>query len=99
MTTTEPVPGDSTSDEPVKPGVFERLYDKVAEDIDQKIGWYRLPKPLGLLDLIGIRNVLRERNLYDTSRLPAVDPVQPPPYDPAYRTQRTSDGSWNDLEH
>ena len=27
----------------------------------------KLPKPVGLLVLIGLRNILRQRNLYDTS--------------------------------
>jgi Animal haem peroxidase len=88
-----------TSDQPDVPGVFERAYDKLAEDVDQKHPWYRLPKPLGLLELIGIRNTLRAHNLFDTSRLPAVNPVQPPPYDEKFRTERTFDGSWNDLDH
>ncbi|SOD74556.1 heme peroxidase [Jatrophihabitans sp. GAS493] len=99
MSDTEETTGESTSDRPEKPGFFTRAYDSAAEAVDRKVGWYKLPKALGLLDLIGIRNILREKNLYDTSRMPAVNPVEPPPFDEAFRTQRTFDGSWNDLEH
>ena len=37
-----------------------RLYDATAEAIDRRIGWDKLPLPLALLVLIGLRNVLRE---------------------------------------
>src|SRR5260370_802792 len=50
---------------------FRTLYDKAAEFVDRKIGWYRLPVPLGLAVLGGLRDLLRSRNLYDTSTLPA----------------------------
>ena len=49
-----------------------------AQTADQKFGWDKLPKPVGLLVLIGLRNILRQRNLYDTSGLPmAVTPKLP----------------------
>jgi hypothetical protein len=99
MTDAAPNAGESSSDEPDKPNILERAFDSVTEKIDQKHPWYKLPKPLGLLELIGIRNTLRQKNLYDTSRQPSVNPVQPPPFDEKFRTERTSDGSWNDLEH
>ena len=98
MTDTEPPP-KSTSDERPHPGLVERVFDKVVEDVDQKVPWYKLPEPLGLIELIGIRNTLRQDNLYDTSRMPAANPAQPPPYDEKFLTERTPDGSWNDLEH
>jgi hypothetical protein len=44
------------------------LYDKAAELVDHRIGWDHLPKAAGLLDLIGIRDTLREKNPYDNSR-------------------------------
>jgi hypothetical protein len=37
----------------------------VAERLDGSFHWDRLPRPLGLLTLIGLRHRLRERNLYD----------------------------------
>src|SRR6202042_3683749 len=70
-----------------------------AEDVDQTHPWYTLPKLLGLAELIGIRDTLREKNLYDTSRLPSVNAVEPPPFDEKFVTERAPDGSWNDLDH
>jgi hypothetical protein len=94
-----PPEGTSTSDEPYQPGLLKRTYDKITGKVAVKHPWYTLPKVLGLAELIGIRDTLRRENLFDTSRLPSVDPVQPPPYDKSYETARTADGSWNDLEH
>src|SRR5947199_2950709 len=91
--------GTSTSDVPDRPGWLKRTFDEIVDRIDHSMPWYKLPKPLGLIELIGIRNTLREKNLYDTSRSPAVDPVQAPPFEERFRTQRNPDGSWNDLEH
>ena len=84
---------------PYRPGRFKRLYDKITGKEAVKHPWYTLPKDLGLAELIGIRDTLRRENLVDTSRLPSVNPCQPPPYDESYLTARTADGSWNDLEH
>ena len=39
------------------------LYDRAAELIDRRIGWHRLPVPLGLGVLGGLRDVLRTHNL------------------------------------
>ncbi|MDQ1393696.1 MAG: hypothetical protein QOF30_2673, partial [Acidimicrobiaceae bacterium] len=52
-------PATSSSDEKPKAGIFERAFDSEVERIDQKHPWYELPEPLGLLELIGIRNTLR----------------------------------------
>ncbi|KHL17816.1 heme peroxidase [Mumia flava] len=89
----------STSDEKPKAGIFGRVFNAAVEKLDHKLPWYKLPKPLGLVALIGIRNTLRQENLQDTSRLPAVEPVQPPPFEGRFTTERTPDGSWNDLVH
>ena len=37
---------------------------------DRRYGWDKLPWPLGLATLFGLRNRLREKNLYDTGRRP-----------------------------
>ena len=73
-----------------------RLYDATAEAIDRRIGWDKLPLPLALLVLIGLRNVLRKKNLYDTGR----GPLDRPDVDahPRYMTARTLDGTYNNLE-
>jgi hypothetical protein len=92
-------PATSSSDDKPQVGIFERAFDSAVEKIDHKHPWYELPEPLGLIELIGIRNTLRQENLADTSRLPAVNPAQPPPFEERFRAERTPDGSWNDLVH
>jgi hypothetical protein len=76
-----------------------RLYNGASQLIDQKVGWFRLPLPLGLASLIGVRNILRQRNLHDTTSLPATDERPLLPWDPSYLTARSPDGSYNDLEN
>lgn len=92
-------PATSSSDEKPKAGIFERAFDSEVEKIDHKHPWYELPEPLGLIELIGIRNTLREENLQDTSRLPAIDSTKAPPFEERFEAERTPDGSWNDLVH
>ncbi len=77
---------------------FWNFYDKVATAVDHKWGWDKLPTPLGILTLIGVRDVLRKKNLFDTTSQPAVN--QPPvdPYEGRFQTTRTADGTYNDLE-
>ena len=86
-------------DKPQPAALWRQLYDRLAQTVDHRIGWDRLPKPAGLATLAGVRDILRRRNLYDTNDLPTVNPPQPQPYQPWVLTQRTADGSWNDLDH
>jgi hypothetical protein len=74
-----------------------KLYDSLCQTLDHQVGWDRLPKPLGLLVLVGLRNVLRRENLYDTDGAPVREqpPLEPP--SATHRSQRTPDGSYNDL--
>jgi Animal haem peroxidase len=70
----------------------------LAERADRLLGWYRLPKPLGLAVLIGLRQRLRTGNLFDTGRGAADRP--PPPLtvgDADFKAARTLDGTRNDL--
>jgi Animal haem peroxidase len=76
-----------------------RLYEGVAQALDRKIGWDRLPTPLGLLVLVGLRSLLRKHNLHDTTGLPAVDTPPIPPSEVSWQTTRTADGTYNDLDH
>ena len=55
-------------------GSFSSLFAGFTEKLDQKIGWYRMPLPLGMLTLIGLRDRLRAQNLYDTGRGPHEEP-------------------------
>jgi heme peroxidase len=70
---------------------IDRLLARVATFVDTRIGWDRLPPPLGIVTLIGLRNRLREENLTDTGL------VHPTPRRPANLNVRTLDGGWNDL--
>lgn len=66
------------------------------------IPWHKLPVPLGLLKLVGIRTELRKNNLHDTSGLPNEDKLPHPPApspDGRHLVSRTADGSYNDLDH
>ena len=71
------------------------LLDGFAEKLDRRVGWDRLPLPLAMPTLIGLRQRLRAENLYDTGRgaldRPDVSEHQ------SYLTARTLDGSFNDL--
>jgi hypothetical protein len=71
------------------------LFDGLAEAIDRRIGWDRLPLPLAMPTLIGLRDRLREQNLYDTGRGPLDRPDVSA--HPSYLTARTLDGTFNDL--
>jgi hypothetical protein len=51
-------------------GSFSSLFADVTEKLDKHIGWHRMPLPLGMLTLIGLRDRLRAKNLYDTGRGP-----------------------------
>jgi Animal haem peroxidase len=76
-----------------------RLYDRIALAVDRIIGWDKLPTPLGLATLLGLRNNLRRKNLYDTSQYPAVDLPPIPDPGPRFRVERSEDGSYNNLEN
>lgn len=62
------------------------------------VPWHKLPDFLGLVRLLRIRDLLRKRNLHDTSQV-AVGEAPPPP-DPNVRhlDVRTADGAFNDLD-
>ena len=77
---------------------FWKAYDGIAQAIDHRFGWSNVPKPIGLLVLIGLRNILRQRNLYDTSVLPTQNPAQPTGSAADALSGRTADGSYNDLQ-
>jgi len=65
----------------------------IAERLDRRFGWGRLPYLLGLATLVGLRERLRERNLYDTGVPEVTGPVPA-----AARGARRADGRFNDLD-
>ena len=88
----EPQPGYRSS-------FWWRIYDQAAQAADHAVGWDKLPRVLGLLVLVGLRNILRQRNLYDTAALPSAEGPKPAAPGPEALTTRTPDGSYNDLDH
>jgi hypothetical protein len=74
---------------------LSKLFANAAVAVDHRFGWDKLPKPLGIVTLIGLRTKLREQNLYDTGRGETPDPK---PDDGHHLTARTIDGTYNDLE-
>src|SRR4051794_40382632 len=75
-----------------------RLYSSITQVVDHRLGWSRLPWPLGMLTLVGVRFRLRASNLYDSGR----GPLDRPPTDgdahAHHLTARTLDGTYNDLD-
>ncbi|GGL67095.1 putative peroxidase [Streptomyces fumigatiscleroticus] len=76
-----------------------RILTSTAEFLDRRIGWDRLPVPLGLATVFGLRVKLRRENLHDTNAVPAVNVPEPSPRTgDAHLVNRTADGSYNDLD-
>jgi len=68
----------------------------VSTKLDGRFGWDKLPLPLSLAVLVGLRNELRRHNLHDSNLLPT-DALPELPDPPADDSVRTIDGSYNDL--
>src|SRR3954453_24053387 len=77
------------------PSLIDKALARVGTTLDQIRGWDRLPLPLALLSLVGLRDELRQANLYDTYEGTPPDAPTRAPAD--YLTIRTIDGSYNDL--
>jgi Animal haem peroxidase len=73
------------------------LLSRVSYRLDRRFGWDHLPRLLGILALIGIRQRLREGNLHDTGTGVPLTPH--PAGDDGHLTARTLDGSYNDLSY
>lgn len=70
----------------------------LAEWVDRRIGWSRLPLPLAVPVLIGLRRQLRKHNLYDTGRGAADHPTADQSDPGEHQLRRTLDGTFNDLD-
>jgi Animal haem peroxidase len=76
---------------------FWRALDAVAERIDRRVGWDRLPKAFSLAVLACLRDTLRRLNLHDTNVVPSTNLAPIPAPTPLHLTERTLDGTYNDL--
>jgi hypothetical protein len=77
-----------------------RLFIGAFGVIDRFVPWHRLPTPLAVLNLAAFREVLRAKNLYNTSDIPVTRPgnLSPiPPFEPRFLYEREIDGHYNDL--
>ncbi len=74
------------------------LFSRLGDFLHKKRPWYDLPRLLAMPRLIEIRNELRQKNLYDTEE-PALATVDPAQVAPELKTQRTMEGTHNDLAH
>jgi hypothetical protein len=78
---------------------FWTVYDWIAQTADQRVGWDRLPTPIGLLVLVGLRNILRRNNLHDTTIEPSKSPPPLSEFEPGFLVGRNPEGSYNDLDN
>ena len=75
-----------------------KVFMSATEAIDKAWGWHRLPLPLALVVLEGIRMRMRQQNLYDPATAAYDRDMKPAqPEDDRYLTRRTADGTYNDL--
>lgn len=82
--------------------LFSDLQDEAKERallLGERLAWYRLPKVLGLLALLRLRDELREKNLYDTEDPPFEENPDPETTPQEKVMFRTYDGSYNDLQY
>jgi Animal haem peroxidase len=83
-----------------RPAVKQKLadiFDAGCTKLDHLKGWSTLPTVGGLVTLVGVRNTLRAKNLYDTG-VPQVTNEKPLPTHPHVEIWRTPDGTSNDLK-
>ncbi|MFE0388119.1 peroxidase family protein [Streptomyces bungoensis] len=88
-----------TTDEPRRNKVLGAPVGAAFRLLNRWVPWYRLPLPVGLLNLVFLRRTLRRKNLIDTDlheAPPQPFPV-PPPIDESLRVARSYDGTFNDL--
>jgi hypothetical protein len=78
--------------------VLSKAFMRVTDWADRRFGWDRLPRPLAIVTLMGVRNRLRERNLADTGLPDASAELKDRAADPGASSRRTVDGTLNDLE-
>jgi Animal haem peroxidase len=77
----------------------DTLRDRVGTFLSERREWFELPRLLGALRLVEIRNELREKNLHDTEEPPLARQEIPADLDPQLRNERTCDGTYNDLHY
>ncbi|REF00431.1 peroxidase family protein [Thermomonospora umbrina] len=86
---------------PLRNVVVGRLLAAAFGVVNRVVPWHRLPTPVGILNLMIFRQVLRRHNLIDVDADAAAAPPRPhplpPPVPEELRTRRSYDGTYNDL--
>ena len=78
-----------------KESLFSELRDKLTDGLQ----WYEVPRALGLLWLLRLRDELREKNLFDTEAPPFEENPDPGAAPEEKVRYRSYDGSYNDLRY
>ncbi len=76
------------------------LYVKFFQILNLFVRWDKLPTFLAVTNLGALREVLRAKNLHNTSDIPVTEPkgLRPTvPFDPRFLCEREQDGQYNDL--
>src|SRR5687768_14777809 len=79
-----------------QPSLFGRILVRTFERINERTPWHKLPKWLGVANLLAFRIQLRDENLVDT-RTPGKKPTLSVKADPTAVRYRTPGGTYNDL--
>ena len=83
-----------------QPSFSARILIWIFKGVNKLIAWHKLPKIIGVINLLAFRDELRANNLYDTypdesyQGNPGTDPMP----DTKYLSVRESDGKFNDVE-
>ncbi len=82
-----------------KDQIYKRAFMWVTGTVDRRVGWFRLPKPLALIVLTGIRMKLRRTNLVDPQQIPVPwgPEAAPPSHESETEMARTTTGADNDV--
>ena len=78
----------------------QRIIVGVFKGVNKVVAWHKLPKWIGILNLLSYRYELRAKNLHDTYPAPEHqgDVKSCPFHDTKYYSIRHSDGKFNDLK-
>jgi hypothetical protein len=80
--------------------LLAELYVKSFQFLNLFVVWHKLPTFLAVTNLGALREVLRAKNLHNTSDIPVTEPkgLRPTvPYESRYLAEREDDGQYNDL--
>jgi Animal haem peroxidase len=80
-----------------QPGLFAKLLVSFFAVLNRFVPWHKLPPPVGAMNLLAFRYVLRQRNLYDTSGKTLQTASEKVRVNPRFICARTSEGTCNDL--